>query len=270
MTIADDFYYNGAHGYEYNVKLMLWDKKTSNDDKSTGIDYDVLSGLPGASSSLLDYGVKINDPIIIQGTLAKCPCYNNDDEHFYTLREQRYILTWLTSDKNLHWLEFIDKETEYVAYLCRVTSVKKKMFMGKVIGFDVTWTTNSVFAYSKEITEHYSSATSLSIPDWYCDSDDSDYLYPKMEVTVRSSEIQIEIENDYESRRSTLHNLTSGDVIQLDSVNRMITSKLDKNFKDDFNWYFPRFAPRCYSTINITGDCDITMKYRLPRRVGEY
>ena len=266
ILLCDDIYFNGAFGYEYNVKLALFDNK--NEEKDSGIDYDVLNSIAGASSTYMDYGVKLKDPLQLQGCFIKCPCDN--DTYEYSVTEQRQILTWLTKTKSLSWLKIYDNEVETVSYLCRVISITRKLINDKVVGFDVTWETNSPFAYSGLIEESYTSTGSLILDNYYCDSDDSDFLYPKMEIEVDSSELTIITESPVETRTTTLKNLLVGDTVYLDNLNRFIYSRTDKKFNTDFNWIFVRLTPRQYNKITVNGSCDLKVKYRLPRRIGEY
>lgn len=265
-VIAKDFKYNGRMGSDFLLQMCFIGGKKKDEDQLTGIDRSPVTTHISSQSFVFDYGAEEGDPLEFQTTLWKF--YDDESHHRFSREEQRDILFWLTSDSKLHWLDIYGDDVDEFCYLCRPTEVTKRVAGGEVIGFDITWTTNSTLSYSKEIVKEFTLDGENQEIEIYIDSD-TEYLYPKIELTPIRSNITMTNITDG-NRESKFTEITPADPIHFDCVNKKVSSASGILFSEKFNWKFFRFLPRVKNVIRFSDPCSVKFVYRLGRKVGEY
>ena len=68
----------------------------------------------------------------------------------YASHEQSVISKWLKKRDNYHWVQFNEEGFEDIAYKVQ-TNLAPYLFNGKVIGYNVTMTSNCGYGFSNEI-----------------------------------------------------------------------------------------------------------------------
>ncbi len=211
---------------------------------------------------------KYSDKLKLQVTLIKNPCVFYDGLSF-SEKDCRSILRILTGGKGYQWLKLITQELdEDLWYRARTNSVSYKRIDGHITGIILNLECDSCFGWSKEykITIHAEAHHPFYI---YNNTDDlNNYVYPTVDI-VPFSTGTISVTNlSDNSWCSEIKNIRQNEKITIDSRHQTISSNLAHDLLlNDFNLGWFRLIPdknEYVSTSNIT----ISMKYRVPRKVG--
>jgi phage-related protein len=260
-TFAKNMIYNDHSLKEF--KCILCSIGESLDiDKELGIDFKPLTDKSDSSNYTFDFGTTEGEPLKINMTIMHC---DHTPFNEFTHRE---IINWLLPDKNLHWLAIYDNNISDIYYLCRVTSMTKKVINNKIIGYSITFTCNSTCGYT-ELLRHDYNINSSSTFTIYSDTDSLSYLYPDLIIIPMTETISIKNMTD-NNRILTLNHCVIGDEIHIDGKYQEIYSDQKESYSDSFNWNFFRLVPRLNNEISVEGSCSLSISYRNERRVGEY
>ena len=156
------------------------------------------------------------------------------------------------------------------------SDVQPQIIDGEVVGFTAIFQTNSPFAWTHEITQ---TVTNGSVTFTVNNAERYREIYPTITITATADDTpsirsEITIGNSVDGLSMTL-SLRQGDATTIDAMRSVIKdnsgliSFTDLGISDVDYIYWPRLY-NGENTITITGDCTATIKYREPRKVGDY
>ncbi len=215
---------------------------------------------------------KYDDVIAVTFDICRNPClYNNDME--FSDGEISHFMRWL-NQKEYKKFKPIYKNGSYsdLYFYGTFTSISAVVSNGKVIGFTLTFTSNSPFGYvdDKEYTISLQNSGGQFI--FYDDSDEIGYLYPYFFQVECNSEGTLTIQNDRDKKITTIANCVQGEIITMDCGNKVIQSSITHaTLYNDFNYNYPRFINAMENRRNIftvSIPCNITIRYAPIRKAG--
>ena len=153
------------------------------------------------------------------------------------------------------------------------SDVQAQVIDGNVVGFDCTFTTDSPFAWTHEIHQEVDGIATFTVNS----AEKYREIYPLIEITLDPSENSMEtvIISNLQDTMSLKISLLPGDTTTIDCQRSTIIDhsglvsfeKLGISDVDYIYW------PRLYNgtnTITIDGNATAVIKYREPRKVGDY
>lgn len=189
----------------------------------------------------------------------------------------RSVLRWLTGSKNVSFMDICDEDGISVcAYIGRFTDVKLQKIDARVVGIVAYFTSISPFAYSdvKEVkftvTED---GTSFAIDN---DTDDIyNPLYPSIVFENRQAadsenpdKIMLSLQNKTMQNTTTFKNLSTNEVVTIDSNFVVYSDNTARIFNDDFNFDFPILAPGT-NDFEAIGDGELLIRFRYPMKLAD-
>ena len=156
------------------------------------------------------------------------------------------------------------------------SDVQAQVIDGNVVGFNCTFTTDSPFAWTHEIHQVVDGSATFTVNS----AEKYREIYPLIEITAapdwESSAIRSEVTigNSVDGLSMTL-NLRQGDTTTIDAMQSIIkdhsglVSFTDLGISDVDYIYWPRLYHGS-NTITIEGNATAILKYREPRKVGDY
>lgn len=199
----------------------------------------------------------------------------------FSTEEIRKVLRWLTSGNNASFLTVYNDDSNVIHFeiLGGFSNVSLyKLGNGRCVGFVAEFESSAPWAFSpiQTITKTITGTTSNTFNIEIDSDDEESAIYPRITIQkVGSGDITITntyADQDRQSRVATLQikNNNDGEIIIIDGANRVISSSATKRiFGDDFvGWsWLPMYNGT--NTINVAGNCTVTLEWREPRKMGE-
>lgn len=273
------FTYNNKNSDDFDLVLCTMEPI---DEVPMGLQREIIKGNITSNRPVANhYNVKYSDVLAFEITFLK-----RNKERF-NRTDIREINAWLTSPKHpclLHILDFDDMVDEYVDYFGCFTEVSSSYASG-VITLTYIFTCNAPYGWSKEYTYDYTCKDSTSFICYNSSDELQEFIYPFITVTATAkSSIVITNETEIEDFKLTFPN---NDLpLYIDSKNhkiyQIIGSKEVLVTLSDLGWdadtlssvsdgskaiYWFRLVPG-QNKISVTGNCNISLSYRVPRKVG--
>lgn len=177
---------------------------------------------------------------------------------------------WLFGRLERKQLQIVQNDFTDVYFNCHLVEPEEMKVGNKIHGFSCTVHCDSPFAweYERTLTKTYSDDEIFDEFYFYNDSDDDDYLYPKIQVTINASGGTFSILNITESRTLTFTDLQANEVITLDNNRNILTSSSGLLRMSNFNKTWMRFIQGA-NQIRITGNvASAVFTYQFARKVG--
>lgn len=222
------------------------------------------------------WGTKYEDDLSFVMCVIKDPCNTNQSEMRFTSSDIRAINAWLTSPQYPQSLkifsDYYKEDIEYFAIINDITAEDD----GQLYELSFSVTCNAPFGWSKEykheLTTTSSGVTTLNI---YNTSDEYEcYVYPKIEI-MPTAHGTITITSVTDERTLSFSALKNNKIIIdsekrkfLDSTGVLLTFE-DIGIQDVDQIYFPKLLYG-KNEIQITGDAEIVLTYKEPRKVGVF
>lgn len=216
-----------------------------------------------------DFGAKYTDvarPVVT---------FVESDGSNITPYKVRSVLRWLTGSKDVSFMDICDDDGVSVcSYIGRFTDVKLQKIDARVVGIVAYFTSISPFAYSgiKEVkftvTEE---GTSFAIDN---DTDDIyNPLYPSIVFENRQAtdtenpdKIMLSLKNKTTQNTTTFKNLSTNEVVTIDSNFVVYSDNTARIFNDDFNFDFPILAPGT-NDFEAIGEGELLIRFRYPMKL---
>lgn len=190
----------------------------------------------------------------------------------FTLAEYAELMRWLNRpDFHDLYIGYDDEDCDYDDVHFRGTfNIDKVEFYGKLVGFDLTFTSDGPFAYGEQRTYNFS-LTDSSTYTIFEESDEVGYVYPDSLVITCGSAGNLRITNSIEDRSTYVANVSSGESLTFEStVSTLTSSNTSHVVMNDFNFTFFRLANTLTSRKNVissTLPCTISLSYTPRRKV---
>lgn len=274
------FTYNGYSSEDFDLAFGTAD----------GAITDVKMGLKRSSehSGITKYrlvpnhsGTKYDEVLEFEISLIRDPCkiVNVGDDRF-TRSQISEINAWLTSPRFPQLLHFTYNDNDLkddmdVFYFATFTQVNASAY-GDIYALKYTVTCNAPFAFSNEIirtiSSNYSNGGELRI---FNTSDEQEInIFPVVVINPTATG-KVTIENRTQGKSVTIDCLRDN-IVTIDNDKLRISDSTGKLIKlhdlglDDVGslyWFSLSYG---INDIYITGDAEITISYREPRKVGAY
>lgn len=248
--------YNGMSSDEYGVYFCLFteDGRNSNEGKT-----EIITSKSLYKEKWDFHGSYDSEQLTFKIAIVK------QDGTYINAYEQENIKEWLDI-KEFAWLQF-EQDDLYDKYFYCIINNPEPMDVGmQNAGFGYLVTCNSNHAWSQLYTKQYTSTSTPSTFNFYNTTKKNKYiLSPSLEITPTSNG-NISIVNNTTGVSVTINNCTVGETIYMDnnedkmySTNRIVLDKWNKKYLE---------LAQGANNITLTGDFEMTMKYRIPVYIG--
>lgn len=264
---AKQFICGNFNASDYGLIASSFDYKTESDD-DTGLHITTIEEFTGHNPVPLYLGDKYDQKLVFTITFIKNPCMFDENILYFSEKDCRNVLRTLTGMRGYQWTKIVQNDLDDdIWYYAKPVNVSYKRIGSKVEGIIIDFECDSFFAWSKEnlITVN----AKANIPFYIYNNTDDLLNYVLPTVTIKCSNTgTFQLNNQTESWFSIIENVTSNEVITINSKNKLISSSIVHNLLlDDFNLNWIRLVPD-KNTYVANQDCLITFKYRVPRKVG--
>lgn len=302
--ICYDFSFNGEKLSDYGFVIGGVD---SNGRTWSGGDVTFNSVKPPNLDKFKYYSYTYETPLSCTFSVVNIDCKHQDRSSLLvTQKRQSALMRWLMREDGYHWFNFIKDGFNDVFY--NVYFISEPMIDGDdVIGFNLTITSDSPYAYSDEIVfeDTLQAGRDMFI---YNNSDQIGYILPYVEITpkqngklvMKSGHAYADFTEVYDENDNRL-GVTINDAYRelyvykepptdIEYVSTTVIEHAVKNSKirldesndyyygvlgDNFNFVFPRLATTYDHKVSVLSiadtsdvtECDVLLKYRKPKRV---
>ena len=199
-----------------------------------------------------------DDTISFEIGIVKDPCASHDPK--IDIETDRFIRRWLIREDGFKIMRFECEDYEDILVNCYL-NVAPIYLYGALIGYTITGSTDSPYVSVVDYVKEFSltGEGTVEIP---ATSDEIGFLYPKIEITPKSTGELIFGFSD-NAKINTVANVT----YVLDCDKSIITGLSDPN---KFNWIFPRMQQDWNHTNQLfycNKACDVKITYTPRRRV---
>ena len=275
------FYYNGQTSQDYGLMIGGYNLDT---DVPLGMSREILRGSMNRYRITPNHmGTAYQEPLVFTISMVKDQC-SSADEYVFTEDEVDAIVSWLTEPQYPTLFHMYDEEPDVYKkydYFGLFSDIQTITNNEEVIGFTMTFTTNAPYAWEPEKTISYSSSTTGSttltipvntsergLPIWPTIT-----ITPNIDATTVGTRVPVTIRSEEDDRQMDLKLTKLRHVI--DCRRAMITGPnglihfTDLGISDVGDMYWLRLY-NGNNRITISGEAEITISFREPRKVGAY
>lgn len=190
----------------------------------------------------------------------------------FTVAEYAELMRWLNRpDFHDLYIGYDDAESEYDDIHFRGTfNVDKVEFRGKLIGFDLTFTSDGPFAYGEQRTYNFTLNGSNTYTI-YEESDEIGYVYPDSLVVTCTEDGDLRLTNSIENRSTSIENVSANEALTFEAtVSTLTSSDSSHAVMNDFNFTFFRLANTLEERANVISSniaCTVALTYTPRRKV---
>lgn len=190
-----------------------------------------------------------------------------EDLHFSPI-EVSEIQAWLCQDE---YCKFRIDQTGYENIYWNATfSSKQILINGRIVGLELTLFTDAPYAYMDEvkIVKEVKKDKPFVV---YGLSDEIGNIRPYLKVKLKESGEKFILSNSLDSLTTEVKYVSEGEVITFYGRSQNITSSLEHEIADDFNYHYPIIGNTKNTRLNeytSNLDCEITIKYSPIIKVG--
>jgi len=256
---AKSFVFDGTPSETYDLSIS---NLNSGEEFSTGSSsVDLLTQNIFRRSTPYFYGVTT-------GGVLSFPCaITRRDE--ITAEESRIISAWLFGRLEYKKLQVVQSDMLNVYYNCFLNNPQLLKVGNKIHGysFDVVCDAPWAWEFPKTLTKTYTGTVSDTFT-FDNTSDDSDYLYPSLVVTINGSGGAVNITNTTDaSRLFQVTALSAAEVLTVDNSRGIMTSSTGLIRLSLFNKNWFRFVPG-RNSLTVAGEfSSLVFTYQLARKV---
>lgn len=250
------------------------------EDTSFGMSREIYKGVFSKVRKIPNFmGAEYSDVLTFSVHAVKDTCKDPNDAYF-SEDEADAIISWITEVSYpalFHMYDYGDNVASKYDYFAVCNDIQPQEIGGEIVGFDMSFITNSPYAWTEEVKYDYTNVGTLNHSIFVQNSERQGLIFPIITVGVQLSEpvqpVEVTIKNaaDAESLTLTLtHTETTIDCQRsMIYANDTFLSFEDLGLTDVAHIYWPRLY-NGDNTLILTGDADFTVKFREPRKVGAY
>lgn len=264
-----EFIFDGISSKEYDLTICSFDRAEGG-EAAAGSRIEFTNFKAPGSDRWVKTGSAYNEPLTFTFQICK-DIGGGEKSEPLSERELAFLMRWLVR-KEYKDLQFIQEGYENIFYHCQINA-ERYMITGECYGLTLTVLCDAPYGWSEVKTATISSS-GTTIVKLYDSSDEIGVVYPSVTLHVNeNAEAQdVSIANALTGIATQIKNCNPGEIITME--NRKISSshfdtEEHKTLYDDFNWRWftigNTFENR-ENEITVTGNCDITMKWRVPRK----
>lgn len=273
---AKDFVFNGKKLSDYGCVLCSLTESTDIKTISIGSNITFNTIYTQANNKFKLMSSDYTEAYSATFQICKLNCSDINDK-FFSVEETASITRWL-NQKSYKRFQLITDDGQYDnIYYMGSFNLQKILLGNDTVGFELTLQTDAPFGYYNEVYYELTFNTSEDTNIVYDPSDEIGYIYPKDIVIECLSSGNLEIENSQEPNRKTIiNNCMPGEIISIDSENKIITSnKAHPRLYNDFNYNYMRISNRdkgryddTLNEYSVSMPCRITFSYSPICKVG--
>lgn len=277
------FTYNGASSQDYGLVIGGLQVDT---DVPLAMAREILRGTMNRYRVIPNHmGTSYQEVLIFTISMVKDPCTYGDD-YIYTEDEVDEIVTWLTAPQYPTLFHMYDEEPDVYKkydYYGLFSDIQTMTNGEEVIGFTATFTTNSPYAWTPQKTINFSADTDDPV-EITINVKSSEYNSPIWPIITIDPHNDADLDENNRVPVSIRSNIDQKAMVfkfptkllhTIDCQKAMITGPNGLiNFSDlgisdigEIYWF------KLYNgenRVTISGDADIRIQYREPRKVGAY
>ena len=276
------FYYNGQTSEDYDLMIGGYNLDS---DVPLGMSREILRGTMNRYRIVPNHmGTAYQEPLVFTISMVKNQC-SSSDEYIFTEDEVDAIVSWLTEPQYPTLFHMYDDEPDVYKkydYFGLFSDVQTITNNEEVIGFTMTFTTNAPYAWGPEKVYHYSSDSTgfTTLPITVETSERNSPIWPVITITPNinadtvGTRVPIIIRNSADNNRQMEFALTKLRHT-IDCQKAMISGPNglvhfdDLGITDVGEIYWLRLY-NGNNNLEISGEAEITIKFREPRKVGAY
>lgn len=230
---AEDFEYDGRLLSDIGMEIVQFDSGSGLETTTAGsaLSLDTISTRSGRAFPL----VATHYDEVFTANISIC----KPDGATVTTGEYRYIMHWL-NQKQYKKLRILADELVGICFY-GTFNIEKVEHLGRIVGFNLEFTSNAPFGYGDQMQDSFSlTANSSHIID---DNSDEfgDIPFDSLVITCGDSG-DLELTNAFDNRTTVIKNCTVGEVITINGKTMTVTSSLNRNVYDDFNFVYPTLS----------------------------
>lgn len=205
------------------------------------------------------HGLEQSKPLQFKLTIIK------SNGEFIDANDQRALKKWLCKD-TFNWLQVEQEDISNIFYYCIITNPRPISVGAYTGGIEFTVTCNSGFAWSDLIVRNYKCNDTLTFNhNIFADYDD--YIVRPVITIKPTANGNIFIKNNTTNQTVTIKDCVTTEVITIDSNKDILESSNGRALLDSWNKIFLELVSDV-NNIELTGNFEITIQYRLPVRIG--
>ena len=263
-----DFEYDGKRLSDFGLMVLSFNG-VNEDTSSSGTDitYGQVRTAGGDTFNL--YSSTYESAYSLTFQIGKNPCkLLSQEEMYFSPIEASAIQAWLCQDI---YCKFKILQDGYEKIYWNATfSSKQVLVNGRIVGLELTLFTDAPYAYMDEIEIRKEVKKDKPFVV-YSLSDEIGNIRPYLEVTLKESGEKFVLSNSLDSLTTEVGNVSVDEVITFYGRTQNITSSLEREVADDFNYHYPIIGNTKDTRLNefiASLDCEITIKYSPIIKVG--
>lgn len=263
-----DFEYDGKRLSDFGLTVLSFNG-VNNDIASSGADLTFGQVRTAGGDNYNLYSSTYDSAYSITFQVGKNPCkLLNQEEMYFSPIEASAIQAWLCQDE---YCKFKIQQDGYEKIYWNATFSSKQILVnGRIVGLELTLFTDAPYAYMEEIeiTKEVKKDKPFVV---YSLSDEIGNIRPYLEVKLKESGENFVLSNSLDSLTTEVGNVSVDEVITFYGRSQNITSSLEREIADDFNYHYPIIGNTKDTRLNeftTNLDCEITIKYSPIIKVG--
>lgn len=259
---AEDFEFDNRLASSYGLIICSFNGSDGVETVRNGADIEMVTLKTPGTNEWRYIGSQYNEVLSTTFQITKKTCNRNDNEYF-TVEEQRLINRWLNRRDGFHEFRIIKEGYENI-YFEAQANVDKIEFSGKVVGFEITVTTNRPYGLLSEQIHKFmtSDNNSYNIIDI---SDEIGYIYPHTTIKILEDG-NLTIKNSVNDEAIIVQNCRKDEIITMDNKNRLLTSSLrGVSVMDNFNFKWLKIEnnlEKRMNTLTFSLPCEVVLRYK--------
>ena len=274
------FYYNNHTSDEFGLMMGGFDYV---EDVPLGLSRTIYKGSFSSVRKIPNFmGTEYADTLSFRISVMKDACqYPSQEDMIFTEDEVDAITSWLTEPNYpvlFHMYDYQPDTYRKYDYFAIVTDIEPQVLGGDVVGFDITFDTNSLYAWSETITKTFANSGTNSYTFTVNNSERLGIIFPTLtslpDVSgAGTGRVTVGFTNTRDGGSMTMSILR--EQVTIDSQRGMISSQTgllsfdDLGIDDVDSIYWPRLYNGS-NTLTLSGNATFTLEYREPRKVGVY
>ena len=286
---ATDFEFDNEKLSDYGMIIATIDGGAGVETVQSGANLSFTQIKPTGSDKFRLYYGKYEECYTTTFQILKSPCGANDQEDLYLTPDLvSQLQRWLCRKNKYYKFKVLDQPKYDDLYWNATFSCSEIQLFGRVIGLELTMTTDAPYAYKDAVCVTYNCKANVPF-SLYDESDEIGFIYPYMSINIIGSDgneddvllggdqlYDFVLSNSLDNKQCKISSCRYGETLILDGENQIITSDSQhSSLPSDFNYYFPKIINDYDRGINVNEniftvnvDCTITIKYSPIKKVG--
>lgn len=267
-----DFEYANKRLSDFGCVLCSFDGGSSLEDVDIGCDITFTTIKNNHTSVHSKTSTSYDNVYTTPFDIMKNPCMYTNDMYFTDL-EAREITKWLNR-REYHKFKLYNPDFNVMDYYYYGSfNVKQKMMNGKILGFSLTFTSTSPYAFGENVELKYMLMNQNDSFILYGDSDEYGIIYPKLEIKCLSSG-DLLIKNEATGSILDIKKCEYGETITIDGEYKVIYTDSETHsstLPNDFEYEYLDILvdePEIENKYTVNLPCELTISYSPIRKIG--